>query len=469
MKKIIILILTLISLLFSEEKLVLNLDNALSRAFDKNEDLLTAKQDLEGAQYKYDEAYSSAFPRIDAKITYLRNLYSSEISNMSYAITGLSNQITGINNYLADNFESYSEGNRSQTPMPSEDVDAVSDNTLSMEVNLVQPIWLGGKVGTAVRIAEFYEKLSNENFLLRKDKLVLSISKLYYSVLMAKEAYNVMIVTKDDANKNLKNIELMFNNGLVSEYDLIKAKARVLELDPKVIEFKNKYILAQNSLKSELGIDFKTKIDLEGKIENTNMPIISNNYAELAENNRRELTILDLQSKMYSENVQIEFAGFLPNILAVGNYTFKSQNNDFADTFEKNYGVNAISAGITANWSLFSGGETKAKVDQAKVDLKKSELSLNKTRRLLVLEAEQNYNNVKMAMAEIDSEKEFVREAEKALKIANTRYENGLGTQLEVIDAQTSLEQARLKYVQAEYNLKVYYLDYLYSIGEIKS
>ncbi|PIE77457.1 MAG: hypothetical protein CSA15_12815 [Candidatus Delongbacteria bacterium] len=468
MKKIVVTILISVLSVFASQPIKLDMKKTVSMAIENNEDILTAEKELEKSEYRYDEAFSGALPRIDAKITYLRNLYSSEITNMSYALTGLGNQVTNINNYIASTDPNYPGKEIPLKPMPEKDVEFMKDNSLSWEINLIQPIWLGGKVGTAVEIAEIYEKLSQESYKLSKDQVALKIMKLYNSVLLAKEAYKVMKIIKSDANKNLENIENMFNNGLVSEYDFVKAKSRVLALDPKVLDFENRFILAKNSLKSEIGLDFDRAIELTGSLKNGSNPEVDENFKELVEKNRREIKLMEYKISILDENVKIKRSGYYPNILAIGNYTFKSQNDDFGDTFEKNYGVNAISVGLTANWSIFSGGETSAKVDQAQVDMKKARLELQKTIRLLKLQAQQNMQNVKLGIREVESQEEYLKEAKKALAIANTRFNNDLGTQLEVIDAQTKLEQARLNYIKAEYNLRNYNLDYLYSIGKIK-
>jgi outer membrane protein TolC len=78
------------------------LEQAISTALENNESVRSAAQELEKSEYIYNEAFSGALPKVEANLTYLRNLYSSKISNMSYYLTGMANGLAGLNNTILD-------------------------------------------------------------------------------------------------------------------------------------------------------------------------------------------------------------------------------------------------------------------------------------------------------------------------------------------------------------------------------
>lgn len=462
--------LLILMIYFSSFATTFTLEDALSSALKKNEDILIANEELAKSKLVYDEAYSGALPKITAKVTVLRKLYSSQVSNMAYGMTALGNQLASINNALVENNQiiDYDMPTIPLSKMPAENIDALKDNTIKWEVNLMQPIWLGGKVGTAIKIADIYQDMSQKQLELEQIKIVRDVKKSFYTVLGLKESLRVMKIVKDDALKNLDNIMLMQEQGLVSEFDLVKATVRVKSLDPKIEQIKNGLTISKNALKIKLGMNLYEDLELLGEFSEK-MEVDTNNYDYLVENNRLELKLLDNKIKILKENRQIAKSDYYPNIMAVGNYSFHSKNDDYGDTFEKNYGVHALNLGLSASISLYQGGETRAKVDKAAVEIKKAKHKKSKIQKQLQLEAEKYYNNIKEARKEIYLQKQIITQSQKALKIANVRYNNGLGTQLEVLDAQASLEKSKLGKIDATHALINAIINFEYATGQLKT
>jgi outer membrane protein TolC len=230
------------------------LEQAISTALENNESVRSAAQELEKSEYIYNEAFSGALPKVEANLTYLRNLYSSKITNMSYYLTGMANGLAGLNNTILD---LHPDSGLSQMPfsqMPSAETEAMKNNTLKAELSLIQPIWLGGKVGVALEVAGIFKKMNLSAFELEKNRVVTEIKKNFYQILVLKESKKVMELVKSDAYKNLDRVEKMHKEGLVSEYDLIQARVRVKSIEPKITSIDNYYDLAKEYLKINMGI-----------------------------------------------------------------------------------------------------------------------------------------------------------------------------------------------------------------------
>lgn len=427
MKIIVLLVLTILLSLGQLTAETVNIEKAVKTALEQNEDVKIAKEDLKNSKYRYDEAFSGALPRVTGDLTYLNRTWVSE--------------------------ELFDPGYK--------------EHTLSAEIKIIQPIWLGGKVGTAVDIAKVYEKLSKKQFQLSQDEVVLNTKSSFYSILLAKEALRVMLLVKNDADENLKRIEIMFKNGLASEYDYLKAKVRVNSLNPQIEEIKNNVHLAEDNLKSIMGIDYNTDVDFNDKLpEFTGFEDID--YRTIALSNRKELKLLEDKIEMLRLNQKIVFSNHLPNVVALGTWSHTGTAEDLGDNFDTDLTLRKINLGLNVSIPIYSGGETTAKVDQAKIEVKKAEYELQKTRRMIELQVQQIINEIKKSIVEIKLHDESIEESEKSLIIANVRYESGLGTQLEVIDAQTAVQQAKLSRIQALNTFVVKNVELEYATGTIK-
>ena len=447
---------------------VYDLKKAISTALANNETVQSAEKELEKSEYVYNEAFSGALPKVEANLTYLRNLYSSKITNMEYYLSAMSNGIAGLNNTILDYHPDSGLSEMTFVEMPDEDTEAMSDNTIKAELSLIQPIWLGGKVGTALDIAEIFKDLNTKAYELEKNKVVTEIKKNFYQILVLKETQRVMNLVRSDAYKNLEKVEKLFAEGLVSEYDMIQARVRVKSIEPKITSVNNYLGLAKEYMRFNMGLPGEEDFDVSGELTETAYPDTANIDSKALEN-RAELQLLEYQRQLYEKNVTIEFSNHLPNILGLANYTFQSQTDDLGDTFEKNCGVGTFNVGVTANIPIFNGFGTKAKVDQAKVEEKKAALNVKKTSRLIKLQVRDALSKLNLAREELVLRDNEISEYEKALQITQVRYDNGLCTQLELTGAQTSLETARLNKVTTLQNYIGAMIDLEAAVGVIST
>ncbi len=422
MKKITIILMLLISLTLIADSVTL--DEAINIALDKNENVLTAKEDLQNSKYKFHEALANAFPTIDATMTAVHKSYTSN-----------------------DMF------------------DQQEDKAFDGELTIVQPLWVGGKVGTGIKIAKVYNKLSKEAFELEKAKTRVSVTESFNNVLLAKEAFRVIKTTRDNAQENLRIAEVMFEQELISEYELIKARVRVKSLDPMVIEYQNNYKLALDSFKTELGLELDSEIELSGTLEYSDVVVDTLNYKERVLAKRRELSMLKKQNTMYKQYKRIAVGDLLPTIAAVGSYTSQSTQDEFSDLFEDDFNIRKFNVGLNVTIPIFHGGGTYARINQAKSSIRKSDLQIQRTTRLLQLEAEAAYKTMNQAYEEIGLQEDVVRESTKALEIANIRFRNGVGSQIEVIDAQTELQTSQLNLLAAVHKYTNAVVNFNYTSG----
>ncbi len=420
-KLIAVIILVSVSMgLFSE---TITLDDAINIALKQSDDILTAKEDLKNSKYRFREALANAFPKIDASLTAVHKAYTS--------------------NDLYDQQE---------------------DKALDGEISIVQPLWVGGKVGTGIKIAKVYSKLSKESLEMQKAKTCVAITQSFNDVLLAKEAYEVIKATKTDALENLRVAETMYAQELISEYEVIKARVGVKSIEPMLVEYNNNYRLALNKFKTDLGMELDADLVLDGKLEYNPVLPDTTNYLQRVLDNRRELSILKKSNKMYRQSKRIAYGDLLPTIAAVGSFTSQASQDEFSDMFKDDFNIRKFNVGINISIPLFHG-DTYAKIQQAKSSIRKSDIELRKAKRLLQLEAESTYRNLLQASEQISLQEDVVNESQKALDIANVRFSNGIGSQIEVIDAQTNLRNSRLQLLSAIHNFTNSVIEFKYASG----
>ncbi|MDP2983502.1 MAG: TolC family protein [Candidatus Latescibacter sp.] len=398
-------------------------DKAVTVALQKNRDLLNAKDEVQKSDYRITEAASGAFPQITGSWNYNRNL-----KPQVFVIT------------FPD-----STGKLTQNRLK-----IGTDNSANLGVNLTQPLYVGGKVGTALQAAKIYRNLSGETARAVKQNVILGVSQAFNSALLAKELQNIASESLEQARKHLENVEHLKAAGAATEYDLLRARVNVSNMKPKLLEAENNVTLSLLKLKQTMGVDPYASISLTGVFTEPDTTLLALAEARTALEKRPEIKIGKYTTDLQEKNVQVVKADFFPTLTAGTSFAFMGN----FDTFRYNarewnpYWF----ATLNLSFPIFDGLRNYSKYRQAKIDYLKSRTDYLKTRDSVVIEVYEGVLNLKMALKQIESQKMNIQEAQRAVELSVSLFSNGKATQLEVLDAQLALEVARTNMASALYN-----------------
>ncbi|MCB2205955.1 TolC family protein [bacterium] len=417
----------------------LRLEDAISLAVDNNRELEISRLNMDKAGYQVSEAYGTALPSISAGGTYTRTLKKPVF-------------------FLPARFM---DPNAGDGVIP---VEIGSDNSYQFGFEASQVLF-NAAVFTGVGTAKIYEDASKHMYTETYNKTIADVKKAFYGVLLAKDVLTLMKASLSNAEDNLHNVEVMNEQGIVSEYDLIRARVQTDNIRPRVIESERNVTLAVNGLKLLLGLRPQEDIEIEGELEFIPAEDVMVDRAEtLVVEKNASLRALQDQARVNEKLVTIYRSESLPTLSAFGNYRWLAEN-DALGRISTNDFVSTSQVGITLNVNLFNGLQTTSRVNQAQVDYLKSEEQYNATRDALITNAQNIRYRLEEAHRRIESQTQTVEQAEKGYRIATTRYQSGSGTQLEVNDADLALLQARVNRVQAVYDYSVAKADLEYLLS----
>ena len=405
-------------------KVVLTLEDAIKTAKHENYDIQLASLNVQKSQAQIDEAYAGAFPKLDFSGNYTRNLKLPVL-------------------FIAPNTPF--------NPGPTTETFSIgADNSYNLGVSLSQTIY-DPRLGTAISIAKKYSKYSDYAGQATEDDVVDQVKRAFYTAMLAKKLVEVNQAGYDVAKANLDNTEALYKQGVSSEYDYLRAQVQLANVEPALIEAKNNLVMAKNSLKNLLGYSLDTELDIIGefKVEQVNPDVLAKSDEILKEKNPT-IQSLGLQQSILEENIDIEKAAYLPTLSAFGNYAWQAQDNTFK--FGDYIWAKTLSVGLSLTYTLFDGFKRGAKIQQAEIDAKSLEVTKTKTEEGLRIALRQSKLKMEEALDRIKAQEKSIEQAEKALKIAQSRYKNGVGTQLEILDTQNSLTQTRVNYEKAIYD-----------------
>jgi outer membrane protein len=320
-------------------------------------------------------------------------------------------------------------------------------------VQLVQTIYQGGKTIAAFKAATATKKQAIAQFQTTRDDTLLAVRLAYYDVLLAAQQITVNQASVVLLQQELDDQQRRYAAGTVPKLNVLRAEVALANQRPALIQAQNSYRISKNNLCNLLGYNLPRAVwqdiplDLTDTLDAGPYPVDLPAAIQQALDRRTELIALRETAELQRLNVVNAKAGYKPTFQAFAGYT--AANSQFIDPTDLGYTIHGWNVGGQVSWDIFDGMLTRGKVTQAKALYDKSKTDLDDRARQIELEVRTTYSDFLTARETLDSQTKVQEEAEEALREASARADAGTGTQLDVLDAQTSLTQARTTEVQA--------------------
>ncbi|MCX7994354.1 MAG: TolC family protein [candidate division WOR-3 bacterium] len=314
----------------------------------------------------------------------------------------------------------------------------------NFQVSLQQVLFAWGKIYDAYRIAGLNRDIAELKLVRKKQEVRCSVIKSYYGLLVLEKMVELTKESMEQLKRHEESVRKRYEAGLVSQFDLLRARVQVANLKPRLIEAENGLRLAREGFKILLGLPQEIEFKLIDSLEITEEDFDLEFLKEEALKNRAELKNLEKLKKISTLAKTIKARANLPTLFAGVSYErkkpFSFGGNDWGSSLTFNIGF---------QFPIFSGYKNLYDYDKSKLQLKEVELAYENLTKGIILEVKQSYFNLNSAREEIVAAKENITQAEKALNIMETRYKNGLATNLEYLDTQLATMQAKINYLNA--------------------
>lgn len=406
-----------------QENLVgISVNDAVSIALRNNRDVLNVREETRRAGYRITEAASAAYPQINGSFTLDKNL-KPQVFVISFPDS---------NGVLQQNR-----------------LKIGTDYNASLGANLTQPIWVGGKVGTALKAAKIYREISNYTEESVEQNVVLGTMTAFNSAILARELGEIARQSLEQAQNHLENVRALQEAGAATEYDLLRARVNVSNQRPQLLEAENNARTSLLRLKEIMGVDPEAPIKIDGSFAYPDTTVLQTAQARVALENRPDIQASRLTIDLQEKVVGIARGDFLPTLSAGTTFAYTGNMDDLkyrASDWSPYWFAN-----VSLTFPIFTGFNNYAKYKQAKVDHLKAKTDYRKTQDAAIIEVQEDIMDFRMSLRQIESQQLNVEEAQRAVELAGNLYRNGRATQLEVLDAQLALEAARTNMTSALY------------------
>ncbi len=404
----------------------LSISQAVETALVHNPGLEAAQKRIRAAEEKITQADAGLMPQ-----AYLSQRYSHTTNPMWAFGTKLNQeQIT------AADFD----------PSRLNHPDAIDNFATSVSVSW--PVYDSGRTWYGSQQA----RLSHEavNFMTDRvrQQVIARTVTAYAGVLLSHENRSVVEQSLETARTHFRMVESRFKGGFVVKSDLLRAQVHIADLEQQLLQARSQTDIARCMLNVAMGVDGNMHYELTSPLEKgKGIGDTLDVWIARALSTRPDLTHLKLQGNIAEKELAKARSAHYPSVSLEGNYELNSEKgDDFAD----NYNIGAL-----VSLNLYSGGRISAGIREAQASLEEVQAMIRATEQQVCGETRQAFFNAQSAWERIKVAQAATGQAEESLRIVQNRYNSGLFTITDLLDAETALQQARTNHLRAVHDYRV--------------
>lgn len=395
---------------WSQEKLTLGLEDAKQHAIQFNKNIVNASLAVQKSQEQLREAIASGLPQVNATADY-NNAMGAEIKIQ---------------------FD------------PNAPASAIPINPTSTFNMRVSQLIFNANYIVGIQTSKLYEQLMQTTQLKTEEEIVSQVVSTYYTVLIARESLDILHENVDNLQEIYDKTKPMVEFGMMEKVDLDQLSVQVNALLNNLKSAERQVELSQNMLRFQLGVPANTELELTDSLEEImQRGGLTNNqedFFNIGDNidYQMKLTQGDIQEKQ----LDMQKANYLPTLSGYYSYTYKILKPRF-DMQPKNM------IGLQMNIPIFSSGERRSKVRQAKIDMETYENEKQLLEDQLELQYNQLVFNLKSAMENYDNQSKNVEVSREVIKQYRQKFDHGMISSLELTTADNNYLQSESAYLQA--------------------
>ena len=320
-------------------------------------------------------------------------------------------------------------------------------NSHSNSITASLPIFTGGELQGQIGQAKanYRSMLSAEEQAYNEMKETATTG--YFNMLNATNMKALRQESVDRLQAHLDNVIAQYNVGIVARADVLRSEVELANAQQNYITASNEYDVAEATLNNIIGTPLGTTLLLKDRLQYEPYENDMAYCLAYSEQHRPELKQAEYAIDSAEAALVVARSGHMPKVYANASNNWGGNGSDWPGDDDENWSV-----GVTASMNVFDSGVTWSKIHAAQENLAKAKETQRQIKDNVELEVRTDYLNLREAEKRITTTQVAVASAEEDYHIAVVRYQAGVGTNIDVMDAQEALTQAKTNYYQALYN-----------------
>ncbi len=320
-----------------------------------------------------------------------------------------------------------------------------------------------------LKASKVFVEISSKSTQRTKIEASATVAKAYFTVLVNEERIKLIDATIERVKQTLANTKSLLDNGFVEKIDFDRLTVTYNNLLVEQEKYQRLLKLGTYLLKYQMGMDINANLSLTDKLEDVKFDVSGSSSAQKFDYEKRvEFGLFQSQFKLAKLDLKRQRLSYLPTAFAYGSLSGAAQRNEFDifDTDKKWFPTSVVGAKVTM--PIFTGLQRHARNQQAKLSLLKAENNIDFIKNSIDLEVASASTILQNASSSLENQKKNITIAEDVVRVSKLKYEQGVGSNIEMITAETSLKEAQTNYFNALFDALVAKIDFDKANGNLK-
>ncbi|MEK6479781.1 TolC family protein [Catalinimonas sp. 4WD22] len=428
----------------------MSLEECLEYAFVNSENIQNALLDIQIAKADVGVTKAQGLPQIDASVTYTNNFAVPTV----YLPASAGNFVGG-------------GGNGGQTPSDEEVALRFGiQHQSNATINASQMIF-DGAYFVGLKAARVYSELARKDYLLTKSNIAEQVSKAYYTALVSQERSADLENNYQRLDSLLNETNLMYENGFAEKIDVDRIR----------VQFNNAKTQFENSLRStevsllllkfQMGMPIDSEIELSETIKDIEENWSVEDGNDFQYQDRFEFAKLQVNEQLVELDIKNNRVQYLPKITANANFGYNNGADNLGRLTDLSRWNELGSWGLNLSIPIFDGLQKYNRIQKNKLQLQQIQNSSSQLKNSIDLEIVQARVELENSIKNLQVQRENLELAEEVFRVTKIKYQEGIGSNIEVTDAQYALEQAETNYYSAMYDALIAKVDLEKALGKL--
>ena len=445
--------------ILSYGQMTFTLEEAIAYGLEHSMSITLSEYEIRDAAAQVNEYKSIGLPQVKASIDYQHFL---EIPTQIIP--------DFISPFVDGRLVNYSLIDPSQVPTstgPGLPAQFGTKNTFSLGAD-ASMLLFDGSYFVGLRAAKLSQELSKRNQEVTVYELENNITRAYLSVLQAENNQQLLRDNISTLDETLRETEIIYENGFAEKLDVERLQLSLDNLNremEKIVQFAE---LAKNLLKFQMNYPLEEDITLDDSFEQLYQQALAasvENGQPIEYENRPEYRMLSTAEALNKLNIERYQKGYLPSLRGFASYSVGVQRNNLFDSDENGWFPTSV-LGLSASIPIFDGFDKRSKIQRAQISLDKLDVQRKQFEQVMNLEIQNARIALSNANASLQSTQRSLELAEKILNTSKIKFKEGVGSSLEVVQAEGELYTAQSNHTNAQYDLLVAVKDLEIAMGK---
>ncbi|ELR72356.1 outer membrane efflux protein [Fulvivirga imtechensis AK7] len=325
-----------------------------------------------------------------------------------------------------------------------------------------------GSFFVGLEAAKTYKELSTKEYIKTEIDVIEAVSKAYYNALVTEERYELLRANLARLDTLLNDTKVMYDNGFAEKIDVSRLKVQHNNLKVQVDNTAKLLELSEDLLQFQMGMHVSEEITLTDKLEEVAFsdPSIDEDFSY---NERIEYSQLQTNMALANLDLKNNKVQYIPTLYANFNYGYNTQTSQSDQLFKSNRWLNYGTTGLSLNIPVFDGLLKSNRIQKNKIQIRQIEQTFEQLENSIDLEIKQAKVNMVNAMEQMRAQRENMDLAEEIYNVTKIKYQEGVGSNLEVVEADTDYKESQTNYYNALYEALVAKVELDKAYGQLKN